>query len=58
MKMEINLKLTVDEVNVVLQVLSKAPYDISSPLIDKIRTQGLDQVNCSKSEELPVLTEP
>jgi len=56
--MEINLKLTVDEVNVVLQVLSKAPYDISSPLIDKIRTQGLEQVNCQKSEELPVLTEP
>lgn len=56
--MEINLKLTVDEVNVVLQVLSKASYEVAAPLIEKIRTQGLEQVSSAKSEELPVLTEP
>ena len=43
--MTIKLELTVDEVNAVLSLIAKAPYETAEPLISKIRAQALPQVN-------------
>jgi hypothetical protein len=48
--MTINLELDVNEVNTILQVLAKAPYDVAAPLIEKIRTQGQPQVTEEPAE--------
>jgi hypothetical protein len=37
-------ELSVDQVNVILQVLSKAPFDIAAPLIEAIRNQAIAQI--------------
>ena len=42
--MNINLELDLNEVNAVLQVLAKAPYEVAEPLITKIRNQAQPQV--------------
>jgi hypothetical protein len=40
----IELKLTVDDVNNILAALGKAPYELAHPLIEKIKLQGIPQV--------------
>ena len=40
----INLQLTVNEVNAILLSLAKLPYETVAQLIDKIRAQSLPQV--------------
>lgn len=42
--MEIKLDLDLTEVNAILQVLAKAPYEVAEPLITKIRNQAQPQV--------------
>jgi hypothetical protein len=39
----ITLQLTIEQVNAVLQSLSKEPYAAVAALIDNIRTQGMPQ---------------
>lgn len=41
---EINLTLTVAEINVVLGALGKGPYEVVEPIIAKIRQQAMSQV--------------
>ena len=41
----LELKLTVKEVNILLELASKGPYDIVEPLISRVRTQCQPQVN-------------
>ena len=44
--MDINLKITLDEVNVILDMLGKLPNSSNTyALFLKIREQGLEQVN-------------
>jgi hypothetical protein len=40
----IELKLTVEDVNGILSALGKAPYELAHPIIEKIRLQGVPQV--------------
>ena len=40
----INLELSLEEVNSILSVLGKAPYEFSQPIIDKIKQQAIPQV--------------
>lgn len=42
---EIQLKLTVGETNLILASLSELPFKVSSELIHKIRQQGDQQVS-------------
>ena len=42
--MDINLTLTVDEVNVILASLGKHPFDQIAALVQKIKAQGEPQV--------------
>ena len=43
--MGIKLELEVDEVNAALIGLTKLPYEVSAPIIDKVRTQAMPQAN-------------
>ena len=40
----IKLELTVEDVNGILSALGKAPYELAHPIIEKIRLQGVPQV--------------
>lgn len=42
---EVTLKLSLEEVNYVLSVLSEKPYKEVFPLIGKIQEQGNQQIN-------------
>jgi hypothetical protein len=42
--MNINLELTIEEVNGILMALGKAPYEMAQPIIDKIKQQAMPQV--------------
>jgi hypothetical protein len=42
--MNINLELTIEEVNGCLIALGKAPYEMAQPIIDKIKLQATPQV--------------
>jgi hypothetical protein len=42
--MSIKLDLTIEEVNGILVALGKAPYEMAQPIIDKIKLQGIPQV--------------
>lgn len=47
------IKLTLEELNLVLSALAELPFKVSSPLIAKIKTEGDRQhelLNVSKSE--------
>ena len=53
----IQLELTINEVNGILLALAKLPFETVAPLIDKIRVQALPQVpdedrNDGKKEKL------
>ena len=42
--MNINLELTIEEVNGCLMALGKAPYEMAQPIIDKIKQQAIPQI--------------
>lgn len=44
----INLNLTVQEINVILQVLAQGPYAAVADIMQKIKTQAEEQVNQDK----------
>jgi hypothetical protein len=51
MSEQINLQLTVNEINAILLSLAKLPYETVAQLIDKIRTQSLPQVPADQRNE-------
>ena len=48
---EINLTLTLEEVNTLLNALGNQPYTKAQPLIAKIQTQGSAQLQASQNEQ-------
>ena len=42
--MALNLSLSLEETQIVLNILAEAPYKVSQPLIDKIRSQAQAQI--------------
>ena len=55
--MDINLTLTVDEVNAILRSLGKHPFEEIAALISKIKAQGEPQVAAQQPAE-PVPAQP
>lgn len=49
--MELTIKLTVEETNKILSILGTQTYNISAPLIDKIKMQAIPQVAAMESKE-------
>lgn len=49
--MDIQLNLTLDEVNVALTSLAKQPYESVAPTIAKIRQQAIGQVDTQPVQE-------
>lgn len=45
---EIILNLTIQEVNIIMELLSMGQYKIVKELIEKINTQALNQINVVK----------
>ena len=45
----IKLELSIEEVNAILATLGKAPYEFAQPLVDKIKQQGIPQVQAIES---------
>jgi hypothetical protein len=51
----IELELSLEEVNGILSVLGKAPYEFSQPIIDKIKQQAIPQVQAqAQAQDVPV----
>jgi hypothetical protein len=50
--MNIKLEFKIEEVNVLLTALGKAPYEISAGLITKIKAEVTKQINEQKSSTL------
>ena len=48
----INLNLTVQEINLILQALGQAPYIQVAELVEKIKAQAVPQVEALPKEEL------
>ena len=48
----INLELSVQEINLILQALGQAPYVQVAELVDKIKTQAVPQVEALPKEEV------
>ena len=48
----INLELSVQEINLILQALGQAPYAQVAELVDKIKVQAIPQVEALPKEEL------
>jgi len=55
--MNINLELTIEEVNGCLMALGKAPYEMAQPIIDKIKDQAIPQVQPVAPAEAEVVAE-
>ena len=54
--MEIKLTVTEQEANLILQSLSKQPFEVVSTLIFKIQAQGVQQINeaeAAKADQAP-----
>lgn len=51
--MEIELKLTLDEVNGVLQALGQLPYVQVNGLVEKVRQQAGPQVQAQEAAKVP-----
>jgi len=47
----INLELSVQEINLILQALGQAPYVQVADIIDKVKTQAVPQVEALPKEE-------
>jgi len=50
--MKINLTLDLNEVNTLLNVLAKAPYELAEPLIKKISNQAQQQLADSQNQPI------
>ena len=48
----INLELTLNDNNIILQALGQAPYVQVADIIDKVRTQAAPQVEALPKEEV------
>lgn len=48
MQSELNISLTVDEVNVILRSLAKHPFEEIAALIQKIKGQGESQLQAAQ----------
>jgi hypothetical protein len=48
----INLNLTVQEVNLILQALGQAPYIQVAEIVEKIKAQAVPQVEALPKEEV------
>jgi hypothetical protein len=48
----INLELSVQEINLILQALGQAPYVQVAELVEKIKTQAVPQVEALPKEEV------
>ena len=48
----IDLNLSVNEINLILQALGQAPYVQVADIIDKVRTQAIPQVEALPTEEV------
>ncbi len=46
--MEIKLSLTLEELNAVMQALGNMPYAQIAPLVEKVRTQAVPQVQAQE----------
>ena len=55
---EINLTLTLEEVNTLLNALGTQPYAQVQPLIAKIQTQGSAQVQAAQNGQAEVTEAP
>jgi hypothetical protein len=49
----IKLDLTLEQVNVVMQALSKLPFEVVADLITNVRMQAVAQVEAAKQAEVP-----
>ena len=47
----INLELSINDINLILQALGQAPYVQVADIIDKVRTQAAPQVEALHKEE-------
>jgi len=48
----IDLNLTVQEINLILQALGQAPYQAVAELVEKIKAQAVPQVEALPTEEV------
>ena len=48
----INLNLTVQEINLILQALGQAPYAQVAEIVEKIKAQAIPQVEALPKEEV------
>jgi len=55
--MEINLQLSLEEVNGILQALGNLPYAQVQPLVDKIRAQATPQFEAAQAAAAAAGTE-
>ena len=55
--MEINLKLSLDDVNGIIAVLANLPFGQVHELIHRIRNQAIEQVKDTQPTELEEVTE-
>jgi hypothetical protein len=53
---ELNLKLTLDETNLILTSLGQLPYNQVKQLVDKVRAQGMQQVQEANAVQHPEAT--
>lgn len=51
--MEINLKLTLEDVNGVIAVLASLPFSQVHELIQRIRSQAIEQVQLAQQTQQP-----
>jgi hypothetical protein len=45
----INLTLSVEQIDLILSVLAKAPYEVSAEIINEIRNQAIPQLSKEES---------
>lgn len=56
--MELEFKLTREEIDLILGLLGKAPWEVSATLISKIRSQALEQIKARSEKAQSEKTEP
>lgn len=49
--MELHLKLSLDQVNIILAALGKQPFETVAPLIDSIRQQAQPQLQATEAQD-------
>ena len=54
--MDIQIKFELNEINAVLKVLAKEPYEFSEPLISKIKKQATEQIAEANKPKVPAAT--